>query len=193
MNDTREKILTLAGELIQTKGYDSFTFKEIADRLGMRAASLYYHFPHKQDLGLAFLQYWSQVTLSISGQLDRSRMSPWEKLRSFLGIGYSAAQNQKVCPVSALQLDHLKFTEEMKQQLDQIELDELKLVTKILREGLESGEMQFPNDPEDQARLVLSAFKGALLYSLNRGEDFYQKTIAQMEATLLPTKDVTLN
>jgi hypothetical protein len=81
----------------------------------------------------------------------------------------------------------------MKQQLDQIELDELKLVTKILREGLESGEMQFPNDPEDQARLVLSAFKGALLYSLNRGEDFYQKTIAQMEATLLPTKDVTLN
>jgi len=150
MNDTREKILTLAGELIQTKGYDSFTFKEIADRLGMRAASLYYHFPHKQDLGLAFLQYWSQVTLSISGQLDRSRMSPWEKLRSFLGIGYSAAQNQKVCPVSALQLDHLKFTEEMKQQLDQIELDELKLVTKILREGLESGEMQFPNDPEDQ-------------------------------------------
>jgi TetR/AcrR family transcriptional repressor of nem operon len=193
MNDTREKILTLAGELIQTKGYDSFTFKEIADRLGMRAASLYYHFPHKQDLGLAFLQYWSQVTLSISGQLDRSRMSPWEKLRSFLGIGYSAAQNQKVCPVSALQLDHLKFTEEMKQQLDQIELDELKLVTKILREGLESGEMQFPNDPEDQARLVLSAFKGALLYSLNRGEDFYQKTIAQIEATLLPTKDVTLN
>ena len=81
----------------------------------------------------------------------------------------------------------------MKQQLDQIELDELKLVTKILREGLESGEMQFPNDPEDQARLVLSVFKGALLYSLNRGEEFYQKKIAQMEATLLPTKDVTLN
>ncbi len=193
MNDTREKILTLAGELIQTKGYDSFTFQEIANSLGMRAASLYYHFPHKQDLGLAFLQYWSQVTLSISGQLDRSRMSPREKLRSFLGIGYSAAQNQRVCPVSALQLDHRKFTEEMKQQLDQIELDELKLVTKILREGLESGEMQFPNDPEDQARLVLSAFKGALLYSLNRGEEFYQKTIAQMEATLLPTKDAVLN
>ncbi len=193
MNDTREKILTLAGELIQTKGYDSFTFKEIADRLEMRAASLYYHFPHKQDLGLAFLQYWAQVTLSLSHQLKHSRMSPREKLRAFLGIGRSTVQNHKVCPVSALQLDHLKFTEAMKQTLNQIELDEIEIVTNILKEGLEAGEMMFPNHPEDQARFVLSAFKGAIIYSLNRGEEFFQKTVDQIEATLLPTKDVVLN
>jgi AcrR family transcriptional regulator len=47
---TRERILDIALELFNEKGYDNTSLREIAERLGTTKAALYYHFARKQDI-----------------------------------------------------------------------------------------------------------------------------------------------
>jgi AcrR family transcriptional regulator len=47
---TRERILDVALELFNEKGYDGTSLREIAERLGVTKAALYYHFERKEDI-----------------------------------------------------------------------------------------------------------------------------------------------
>jgi AcrR family transcriptional regulator len=49
-SNTRERILDVALELFSTKGYEQTSLREIADRLGITKAALYYHFERKEDI-----------------------------------------------------------------------------------------------------------------------------------------------
>jgi len=47
---TRERILDVALELFTKQGYDKTSLRDIAERLGITKAALYYHFERKQDI-----------------------------------------------------------------------------------------------------------------------------------------------
>ena len=53
--DTRAEILAVASELFGEQGYEATSLREIAERLGITKAALYYHFPSKQDIARALL------------------------------------------------------------------------------------------------------------------------------------------
>lgn len=48
--DTRARIRAVALELFVEKGFEKASLREIAERLGITKAALYYHFPSKTDL-----------------------------------------------------------------------------------------------------------------------------------------------
>lgn len=47
---TRERLKRVALELFSEKGYSGTSMREIAQRLGVTKAALYYHFPSKEDI-----------------------------------------------------------------------------------------------------------------------------------------------
>jgi AcrR family transcriptional regulator len=54
--DTRETIRGVALELFSVKGFEQTSLREIAERVGLTKASLYYHYASKQDLLLAVVE-----------------------------------------------------------------------------------------------------------------------------------------
>ena len=48
--DTREQIRALALELFAERGYDATSLREIAERLGITKAAVYYHFKTKEEI-----------------------------------------------------------------------------------------------------------------------------------------------
>lgn len=54
--DTRSEIREIAAELFARQGYDKTSLREVAERLGITKAALYYHFPSKSDLMLGIVQ-----------------------------------------------------------------------------------------------------------------------------------------
>ena len=54
--DTKQKILEKALELFSTQGYDSVSVGEIAKAVGIKAPSLYNHFPSKQAIFDAIME-----------------------------------------------------------------------------------------------------------------------------------------
>ncbi len=51
MTGTRDLLLDLAATRVQTRGYNGFSFNDLARDAGIKAASIHYHFPTKADLG----------------------------------------------------------------------------------------------------------------------------------------------
>jgi AcrR family transcriptional regulator len=68
VGDTRERILEVAMELFTQQGYEATSLRQIADRLGVTKAALYYHFQSKDELLLALLEPAQQM---IDELLDR--------------------------------------------------------------------------------------------------------------------------
>ena len=55
--DTKQRILDKALELFSTQGYDSVSVGEIAKAVGIKAPSLYNHFPSKQAIFDAIMEF----------------------------------------------------------------------------------------------------------------------------------------
>ena len=70
-SETAEQILDLAEMLIQTRGYSAFSYQDISDSLGIRKASIHYHFASKTDLGIAVVdRYIARFDAALTDQLD---------------------------------------------------------------------------------------------------------------------------
>ncbi|WP_317056156.1 TetR/AcrR family transcriptional regulator [Roseovarius rhodophyticola] len=60
MPETRDQILDLAERAIRLRGYHAVSFRDIADELGIKSASIHYHFRHKEDLGVAMVERYAK-------------------------------------------------------------------------------------------------------------------------------------
>ena len=58
--NTQQAILDLAQELIQTKGYNSFSYSDISKELDIQRASIHYYYPTKADLGKAVTKMYTE-------------------------------------------------------------------------------------------------------------------------------------
>jgi AcrR family transcriptional regulator len=72
-SDTRERILAVANELFTDQGYDGTSLREIADRLGITKAALYYHFPSKDDILVTLLEPFDVLIDQLLTRLEATR------------------------------------------------------------------------------------------------------------------------
>src|SRR3954468_11619031 len=56
--ETRQAIIQAAADLLQKVGYRSFSFRDLAEVVGIRSASIHYHFRTKADLGVALVEWY---------------------------------------------------------------------------------------------------------------------------------------
>ncbi|SDS31152.1 TetR/AcrR family transcriptional regulator [Corynebacterium timonense] len=76
----REEILDASSELFTTQGFATTSTHQIAEAVGIRQASLYYHFPSKADIFLTLLMGTVQPSLDLASDLAKSDESPALKL-----------------------------------------------------------------------------------------------------------------
>jgi TetR/AcrR family transcriptional repressor of nem operon len=80
MQDTRETIMTLARATAQAHGYNGLSFRELAKAVGVKSASVHYHFPTKGDLGAALARRYREeavaITRGLLGRKPRSHPLP---------------------------------------------------------------------------------------------------------------------
>jgi TetR/AcrR family transcriptional regulator, transcriptional repressor for nem operon len=60
MLDTRETIMSIARTTVQAHGYGGLSFRELAKAVGIKSASIHYHFPTKGDLAAALAKRYSE-------------------------------------------------------------------------------------------------------------------------------------
>lgn len=83
---TADKLIALAEAAICTKGYASFSFRELAAQLGIKSASVHYHFPTKADLGLAVARHYRQRYRDALEQIEARHSSPTRRLQALIDI-----------------------------------------------------------------------------------------------------------
>jgi AcrR family transcriptional regulator len=72
--DTRERIQAVALELFAEQGYDKTSLREIAERLDVTKAALYYHFKSKEDIVTSLVEdYFGEIDQLVSWGLTQPR------------------------------------------------------------------------------------------------------------------------
>lgn len=164
-SDTAEQILDLAETLIQTRGYSAFSYQDIADGLGIRKASIHYHFPSKTDLGVAvvdrYIDRFAQALTAIAGDQSQSSMAMLEfYVQPYLQF---ARTPDRVCLCGALAGEMLALAPEVRQRVDHFFRLHQTWLTNILKRGVTRGEFKLPAPAPKVARFIFAALQGALL------------------------------
>jgi TetR/AcrR family transcriptional repressor of nem operon len=99
-NDTKNKIQDAAERLIIQGGYGAFSFRDIAEEVGIKSASVHYHYPTKGDLASAVMtRYINEFSAQLPNPNDES-LDPNAMLEGFIN-GFKAKivdhQNMSLC------------------------------------------------------------------------------------------------
>ncbi|MEM6275888.1 MAG: TetR/AcrR family transcriptional regulator [Pseudomonadota bacterium] len=83
MSDRQKAILDVAERLIRAHGYSGFSFREVASEVGIKSASVHYHFPTKPDLAAAVAKRYRErfaEALEAEEQKGTARVTAWRAL-----------------------------------------------------------------------------------------------------------------
>jgi len=164
-SETAEQILDLAETLIQTRGYSAFSYQDIADGLGIRKASIHYHFPSKADLGVAVVdRYITRFGEGLTAIADDQSQSSMTMLDFYVQPYLQFASTpDRVCLSGALAGEMLALPPKVRERVDHFFRTHQVWLTKILERGVARGEFELPAPASKVARLVFGALQGALL------------------------------
>src|SRR5271170_2575953 len=104
---TREALLDAAFELLGTVGYASFSYRDLAEKVGIRTASIHYHFPSKSDLGVALVERLRLLTQERERALTLEHPNVRNRLIALCGhIAEHTCTGQRSCPINLLQAEY---------------------------------------------------------------------------------------
>ncbi|MBM7047802.1 MULTISPECIES: TetR/AcrR family transcriptional regulator [Rhizobium] len=107
--DVREAILKSAEARMRVGGYHGCSFREIASDVGIKSASVYYHFATKAELGAAMVaRYEARVLAAIGNpEDDRELTVKLDGMRATFRAGLARGDGMCLCGVLATEIHSL--------------------------------------------------------------------------------------
>jgi TetR/AcrR family transcriptional repressor of nem operon len=171
-SETKDQILDLAETLIQTRGYSAFSYQDIADALGIRKASIHYHFASKSDLGVAvvnrYIDRFDTALTQVAGDETQTSMEMLD-LYTQPYLAFARAPD-RVCLCGALAGEMLALPQELRARVDHFFRTHQAWLTKLLKRGVSRGEFDLPAAPAKVARSIFAGLQGALLVKRATGD-----------------------
>jgi TetR/AcrR family transcriptional repressor of nem operon len=161
--EMRDRILASALRLVQTRGFNAFSYADIAEEVGIRKASLHHHFPTKTDLGVALVELY---TARMDGALLAIRASSVpvdEKLAAYVGLYRNALETKRVCLGGMLASEALTLDEAVLPGLKHFFRRNVKWLTAILDEGSANQIFVLRGTATRHAHLFIATLQGALM------------------------------
>jgi AcrR family transcriptional regulator len=93
--DTRSRVQKVALELFAEQGYEKTSLREIAERLGVTKAALYYHFKSKEDIVRSFTEdYFAEIDALLDWAKDQPRNEATRRdiLDRYVGVVLSGGE-----------------------------------------------------------------------------------------------------
>src|ERR1700747_3483129 len=103
---TSERILDIAERLVQVRGFNAFSYADVATELGITKASLHYHFPGKAELGLALITRYTERFMRALGEIDGGGRHSRAKLAAYADLYADALRGQRMCLCGMLAADY---------------------------------------------------------------------------------------
>lgn len=161
--NTAELILDTAQRLVQEVGFNGFSYAHIAEKVGIRTASIHYHFPNKEDLGEALIARYQREFVVKVAQIDNETQNNLEKLRKYVLIYSVPVDTYCTCLSVMLSSDLATLTEKVREKLAAFFTANLEWIERVLEQGRSEGQLRFEGSAQTQAHKILTSLQGAQL------------------------------
>jgi AcrR family transcriptional regulator len=164
----KEEIVIAASRLFKEKGYSAVSMRDIAQVMGMKAASLYNHIQGKQEiLSTLILEVAEEFTLGMNNVLE-SRTTPIEKITGVIELHIDITVNYSE-GLAALNNDWMHLENEDLKNFVKMREDYEENFRKIIKEGIEK-ELIKAHHPEVILFSILSTLRSLYVWYQKRGK-----------------------
>ena len=169
--DTKDQLLQTAREQIQLKGYNGFSYADLAKAVGIRKASIHHHFPTKENLGKEVAVQYRHDFMSALRSIENEKLNNTKKLEAYIQLfRQTLEKDHKVCLCIMLAANHESLPHTVRAEVKKFFKDNEAWLTRLLLKGQEAGDFEFSSDAAEIAKSILSALEGAMVIAESMGD-----------------------
>ena len=177
--DTGRRALDVAERLVQTRGFNGFSYADIAEALGVTKASLHYHFPSKADLGQRLIERYEAAFLEALAAIDKAQQRAAQKLRRYADIYAAVLRANRMCLCGMLASDYATLPKPMRERVRHFFDENERWLGRVLDDGRKAGQLAFKGPPVERARMIVASLEGAMMIARSYGEPARFDTAAE--------------
>ncbi len=183
---TRENLLEAAEDLVRSRGYSAFSYADLAAAVGITKPSIHHHFPTKEDLGVALVDFYSERFDMHLAAIAEAAVSGAERLRSYAGLYLAGLRDERACLCAMLASDHAAAPERVRLGVAAFMERNLRWLSQVITEGSARGEFFRGIDPRAEAETVYAALLGAMFTARSlRRLDLFEAVAARSVERLM--------
>jgi TetR/AcrR family transcriptional regulator, transcriptional repressor for nem operon len=162
---TRNAILDVAERLVQSRGFNGFSYADVASELEITTAALHYHFPGKAELGDALIvRYSERFSQALDDIAARQGAAP-AKLRAYADLYLGVLRDQRMCLCGMLAAEYETLPDGMRQSVVSFLDHNYEWLSVLLETGRSGGSLHFDGTAQGAAEMIVGALEGAMLVS----------------------------
>jgi TetR/AcrR family transcriptional regulator, transcriptional repressor for nem operon len=184
---TTASILDAAQRMTQAVGYNGVSFRDLAAAVGIKSASVHYHFPTKGQLGAAVARRYTDKLLAHLDEIDAGSPDPKAAMAAYVAsIRATLAQDGRMCLCGMLAAETDAIPEEVRVEVRRFVDLNIRWLAGVLERA--TGASAASPDVWEQARAIFAALEGAMLVARGMSDpDSFDAMAAQLGRTgLIP-------
>jgi TetR/AcrR family transcriptional regulator, transcriptional repressor for nem operon len=170
-NHTASRILDVAQTLLQSRGYNGFSYRDVAEEVGIQAATIHYYFPTKGDLAAAIVARYRRQLSDRFAAFKRAANSQRHLLELYASLFHATlVDNEQLCLGAMLAAEATTLPPEVLGQTRAFFDDNVAWLTTVFEEAAETGSLMVKGSPLTQARSVVATLEGAMILARAGGD-----------------------
>ena len=184
---TASKTLDVAERLVQVRGFNGFSYADIAAELHITKAALHYHFAGKADLGAALIARYASRFADALAEVDAGPGEASDKLAGYADLYLRVLRASKMCLCGMLAAEYQTLPPPMQEAVIGFFDRNETWLEDVLGQGRQDGSLQFAGSARDTARMIVGGLEGAMLVARPYGDIArFQAAAANLLAGLAP-------
>ena len=168
-----EEILVVAQDFNQTRGYNGFSYRDIAAAIGIKSASIHYHFPTKGELGRSvaarYCDRFDQALQAIRTDSATAR----EQLEAYAALFRDTlVERDRLCLCGMLAGELETVPSEVKEEVARFFTAQQHWLSQVIQAGIDKAEIDVSQEAQSWATMFVASLEGAMLVA--RGLDDFQ-------------------
>ena len=180
--DTSQRILDIAERLVQTRGFNGFSYADIAEAMKVTKASLHYHYPAKADLGKELIERYERNFLAALARIDAQTPDAREKLRRYAAIYADVLGADRMCLCGMLAAEFATLPKPMREPMRHFFDENERWLTAVLQHGKKEKVLRFSGTAAEAAQMLIGTLEGAMMIARSYGDP---KRFARVSEKLL--------
>ena len=163
-SDKAVAILDSARVLMMDRGYNGFSFRDVAAEVGIKSASIHYHYSTKADLAEATAKAYRLAFVDAIDGLTAATAP--DLLRAYGALFVASLREQGgLCLGGVLAADSETLPDQVRDEVVLFFDSQHQWLAEVLRDGQERGEIRADLSAEDFAAMFVSSLEGAMMVS----------------------------
>lgn len=169
---TKQKLIDSARRLIQMRGYNGFSYADVAEEVRVRKASIHHHFPAKSDLALAVVEQSRALILEQTAALAAGNFDPEAQLRMYTGYWEKCITDASApfCVAGMLASELPTLPDDLGKSVRAHFVDLSNWLEIVLTRGAQMGRYHLQGSARQEAESFMAMVYGAMLTARAYGD-----------------------